>query len=792
MSRFNPSQFTLEALSIYCNYSGWEDFCNQQLYESSNLTSNETDWINLQRNTNKITSFTLDAIKGRAGIPYNKTIKRSFINDQLSALNASCSTGAIISAPIGYGKTIALCHWIEEQIELNESKAGNDIILFFSSSALVNAIYSGRDINDWVLGLLGYTNENDINALWDEKQRKNSKFYLVIDGFDPYNFKADNYFLLMRQINELFALYDDKPWMKIILSMRNDTWLNYKHEFVLNEGLMLYGLDNDSVNVPVLTQQEIKSFCKQFNPALNKKSYTNISTLFNSPMFFQLYYKKHKENFSIDDSDHSVMYDLVYSFYFGKMNSGANYTEKKLIINKIAEHISLDNENQGVSKLAIYYIVKKYNCTYQELLLSGILMEDNSTSVSNDYNVNIKFGNQHYASLAVAFAILNETGYVFDDKLIDIINQRFVLSASKITVLRWCLLHAIKTGQQNNLVHLTTYPLSPADKFQMVVFIGDVLAKTSSTKNNEDLLRHFEDEKNDVLFDYFFAPELFNKDYQETLKYLLKFNISDKKRILVYTALGILSALNLELDELYIYLVKLKSFSTIDTLYYAINPTHCLDAIYHYFKYGIAKKECMAGLTHLCFSPPSTEHELKHTAANDVLYILGMYTMFICNNPKKTLRFVNVIKSVYKSDESATASVSYSFFVKAILSDIYFRLGDHRMVTALYYTVSNLSARAGNTFSPFLQTILSCLKIKCLLAEDEPVLAEFNKLKAVAEVSGSKLSLLITLVALLKNEKSTAKNGDFYIQIYNDYKKLMYQHNINSGLYNSNYVLINK
>ena len=791
MSRFHPSQFTLEALCIYCNYSGWDDFCNQQVYHSAASGNIDANWAKLQRNANKITLFTLDAIKSRAGIPFNKTLKRRFIHDNFKALNDSTCTGAIIASPAAYGKTIGLCHWIEEQIELNESKANNDIILFFSTSALLNALYSGRDMNDWLLGLLGYNNEDDINALWNDKQRQ-GKFYLIIDGLDPYCFKPDQYRLVMDHINELLALYEDKPWLKIVLTMRNSTLLSHKQELTFNNNILLYNFDENDSNVPLLAQPEIKALCKQLNPNVNKKNYGYLDGSFNHPLFFQLYYKKYKENFGIDEIDHSTRYDLIYSYYLNKITTGSNAVEKQLLVKKLATYVDLDNEVQGADKLEVYTFIKRYYSTYQELLLSGFLVELNSTSYNNNYRVTVKFGNPQFASLAVALTMLKQHNNIFTPELIDCINLRFAHSPHKLTILRWCVLHAIKTRQQDNLAYLINYSLAPADKYQLTLFLGDALAKTAVSQNDETLLRHFENGDNDELFDYFFAPELFNKEYKNTLKYLLKFNISDKKRILVYTALGIMAAVNLELDELYIYLVKLKSFSTIDTLYFAINPVHCLDAIYHYFKYGIAKKECLASLTHLCFSPPSSDHELKHTAANDMLYILGMYTIFICNNPKKSLRFVNMIRSVYKTDDLSNANTAYDFFAKAVMSDVYFRLGDTRMITALYYTLLNLSERAGNTLSPFMETILDCIKIKFLLAENKPIADAVNTLKTDVELSGSKLSLLVTCVALLKNEKATTNQSDFYIQIYQDYKKLLYQQNVNSGLYNSNYVLINR
>ena len=793
-SRFNPSQFTLEALCVYCNYNGWDDFCNQHVYNATSTNEEEVNWLALQRNASKTTKFTIEAIKNRSGIPYNKTIKRQFINDHIKALRESGNTGTVIAAPSGYGKSIGLCHWVEEQVELNESKANNDIILFFSTSAMANVIHSGRDINDWLLGLLGYTADNDIKALWDDKQRKGSKFYLVIDGFDPYTFKPESYSMLMRLIIDLLALHQFTPWLKIILSMRRSTWLNYKHEFNAVDNMLMNGFfaDEPGINVPLLSPPDVKTLCVKLNQHLSRANCTHIGSDFNHPLFFQLYYKKYKENFTLNSINNGIMYELVYSYFLSKVSIGSLATDKLLIIREIASRTDIDNPNTGADKFELYNFIKKHNSGYQELLLNGLITEINNTTSSNNYHVTIKFTNQQFSSLSVALCLLNDHNNLFDSSLIEKINLRFSQSKHKLTILKWCILHAIKTGQQNNLVNLTACNFSPADKFELASYLGDAFSKKSLLHDDDILLQYFKTDVNDELFDYFFAPELLNKDYRNTFKNLLRFDIPDNKKILIYTALGIISAISLDIDELYIYMVKLKSFSTIDTMYFNINPSECIDTIYHYLKYGIIKKDALTTLTHLCFSPPTGTQELKNCAQNDMLYLLGMYTMSIANNPKKTLRFINTIRSTYKNDDLNGQNTAYDFFVKMIMTDTYFRMGDHRMVTALYYTVLNSNQKQGNSLSPFMESLFYSVNIKYLLITNSPIVKEIELIKASTEISGSKLAWLVALAAILKKEESTNTNTRLYIQAYNDYKKVTYQCGVNSGFYNIHYQLINK
>ena len=153
LSKFQPSLFTLDALSKFCNFNGWKDFCDK----SDNIEHTEpththevVTWHTLKQNATKITNFTLQALKNRSGIPYNQTIKRAFINAHMNDFVQSGYTGTVITGPAGYGKTIGLCHWVEEQ---TEAESSNDIILFFSSTALMSVLFCGMDINSWLQAL---------------------------------------------------------------------------------------------------------------------------------------------------------------------------------------------------------------------------------------------------------------------------------------------------------------------------------------------------------------------------------------------------------------------------------------------------------------------------------------------------------------------------------------------------------------------------------------------------------------------------------------------------------------
>ena len=106
------------------------------------------------------------------------------------------------------------------------------------------------------------------------------------------------------------------------------------------------------------------------------------------------------------------------------------------------------------------------------------------------------------------------------------------------------------------------------------------------------------------MFDYFFGIEMINNDYKKTLNTILKFELTNRKKILIYTSLALIALINLDMDELDMCIKKLKSFGSSDFHSFAVNPLSCLNTLHTFFKYGIVEKDALVGLTQLSFNPP--------------------------------------------------------------------------------------------------------------------------------------------------------------------------------------------
>lgn len=786
-AKYSPSLFTLNVLARFCNYKSWDDFCEKQDQKAVSGSAKELNWRLIQQSANKITGFTLQALKNKSGIPYNQTIDREFIDYHFDEFIASERTGAILAAPAGYGKTIALCQWIEKKLAVDALNDVNDIVLLFSSNAIMSALVSGRDIHDWMLALLGHHIDNDINILLDIKQRGANKFYLIIDGFDEHMFKSDHFRIIMNQLIDIFSFYQNHDWFKLVLTTRTTTWINNRHEFEIVENGWYTGFkkDDNYINVPLFSLQEIKLLCHQIKPGIEDYVSLNVIENFNHPLYFQFYYQQHKDNFLQHDIDHLSFYETISTFILKKVYLGQYSAEKMLLIKGLIDEIDIKNDNYQVNKLKVSALLKKYPHAYQELLSVGFAHEINE---SNNYQFNtyIVFGNDEFMEHSMAKTLLYDNGNLLDSDLVKNINELFASNSHKVNILKWCMIHAIKTGQLKNIESITEAHLSMNEKSEVITFLGEVLENEhSSTTRNNALILYFKHSFSEKLFDYFFGLELINSDYKKFLHVLLKFELSDKKKILINTTLAIIATIQLDLNELEKCLAKLKAFPKAEFEIFAVNPLNCLDAIYYHLKYGIIKTEAMTDLTRLYFNTTAELASLKKSASNDMLLLLGLNTLLLSNNPRKMLRFIRFLDRNYRPEISDNYASQYGFFAKIIEANSYFELGNLSEVSDIYHSISSASNKTCDFLTPYMKILFHSLKIKTLVntPKENQIAAEMKQINNIVAQFDYKFSKMYTLSTLLRSPTLQNASPELYKQVYYDFNKIARDCNLDPKLF---------
>jgi len=746
-SKFNPSLFTLDAMAKFCNFTSWTDFCDKNIKPAASATK-DVNWENIKRNADKITGFTLQVLKNKSGIPYNLTIKRKFIGEHLELFAKDGHEATLLTAPAGYGKTIALCHWVEERLAKT-----NDIILFFSSNALINVFLSGKDINEWLLSLLGYDSGNDFATLMDGNKHHDENFYLVIDGLDEHMFKKDQFQVLLNQVLDVFSFHKDHPNFKLILTMRPSTWINNRHEFENTYDDWFYGIWNNDeafANVPLLTPAEIKEIAVKINPAAEYDIGADIMENFSYPIYVQYFYKAHRDNFSFDKADHLSMYELVTHFILNKIYLG-NYSAEKAILNQsIIENMDFANEKFEVSKLVVNDLIIKHNVAYNELVGVGFLKEINNSG-SLQYNTTIQIGNNNFLNYAIARLLLARNNNVFDGEVVKALNEQFP-NSRKVQLLKWCIIFAIKNDQQKNFKYIADTGLTAKEKSELIIFMGDMLKReTSLLKGTDTMAGYFNDDHNDNLFNYFFGLEYINPGYKITLQTLLQFEISNQRKALVHTSLAVIAIIQLDINQLEEHLTKLKDFSPDELQLFVINPVSCIETIFYYLKYGIVKKEAFIELTKFYFNPPTAVAASINNGTNDILYLLATYTLSICSNSHKMIRFIKALKKLYKKEHCVKSG--FVFLLKLLRAEANFALNRHDEVLNIYNELLGMYRSEKDSYTPFMIASFYLLKAKMSLQNDKSQLHEsINRLFELADKSGFKLLKAQALAFIIKNK----------------------------------------
>ncbi|WP_143014159.1 hypothetical protein [Mucilaginibacter pineti] len=774
-SDFKPSQFTLDTLLQYCGYSNWDNFIKD--HDSKAESDKTLSWLTLNEHAYKLTHLSLRALKGRSGIPYIKTIKRKFINDHMDGFLASDDIATAIMAPSGYGKTIALLHWIEERHELNVLTGRQDIILLFSTATLQSVLLGGQDIYVWLLALLGFDRTDDLVTLLTNKENDEGKFFLIIDGFDDHAFKADQFQLIVNQLVDILSVYELSNSFRLVLSMTSATWLNNKHHFYAGTQKWFTGFISDpenGINVPLFYLHEIQELHNKINHEQRPFIHPALIDMMSNPLYYQIYYKLSKGDELLSHVDALLKYDMIAALVLDKIYLDKYAVERLALIFELIQVMSSKTGQYQVNRLNANAIINKYPVVYQELISLGFLTELNKSDELL-YNTCIEFGRPEFLDYMLAQKLLSDNNNRLNSNLVVQVN---LISNSdvKLNVIKWIVMYSLKTEQQHSLNYITKTDLSLNQKVELITFIGDIFDRELAAADNKVITRqYFKLNIDNQLFYYFFGLEYIDITYEKALLALLKFDLPNDKKMLVLCSLSIIAITRLDMKSLETHLLSLKNISQIDIFKFPINPVKSINTIFNYLKYGIVKKDAFAEITRFCFDPPGPGEWFNDTVTNDITYILATFTLQLSRNPIKQLRFINLLKRNYK--DFTRQMGSYSFFLNLAAADACFIMDDKVKMLACYRSVLKIYHARNQVYTPFMRALFHGLKIKMLLANHqyEEIDIEFNYFDQIAYAHKFKLSKFYIVTLLLKKSNLVAmiEKGAFYKKLHYEHSRLM-------------------
>lgn len=472
-TRFNPSSFTLNTLSEYCGHGSWDDFLSVASDEAPEKPGE--DWTRLADEATRITNYTLHVLKNRSGIPFRQTIPRGFLTDHLSIFINENYRGTVITAPSGYGKTVALCHWVDDFLGQNSQKPGKDILLLLSGSALFSGVNGFYEMSEWITAFPGVPSGNVHRKLPKFLESYTGRFFLVIDGLDNH-FSHAQFHALLNQLHELSICYRNNDRVKIIVTMRTVTWNAVRGTLTEANNWFkgcMTGPANER-NVPLLDAREIRQITGHTDlPGIPEHLRTLEVLCY--PLYLQYVYDRPSGAFLPGKINALSMYELISTHVYHKIYLSGNSNEMMLLMDELIARMDLTGGIREVDKRAVSAVLKKYNKGYHELLDIGFISEHNQSSPFQ-YTVNLAFAEPAFLALAVAKRMLFLNKERFDDQLVPMLNADLA-PALKQEVIKWCMYLTVGNRHPVPVRLLAEFALDFQQKRDLAAFLNRLLTR---------------------------------------------------------------------------------------------------------------------------------------------------------------------------------------------------------------------------------------------------------------------------------------------------------------------------
>ncbi|MBS7563876.1 NACHT domain-containing protein [Mucilaginibacter sp. Bleaf8] len=788
---FQPSLYTLNVLAEFAGHESWTSFLNQ--HKQQQLPAAPAipprDMNTLQQRALETSKRTLQALKSKSGIQFPLTIPRDVLREHLEIFTHSPCIGTVLAAPAGYGKTIALCHWVDEQIQLNQQQNNPDIILFISSRMLSAANQQGN-LYHWLLSLSGASTASEVEHDAIKAHLARYKFHLVIDALDLTSLPPDQLETVQHLLLDIIAVYQESVNFKIIVTMRSATWINFRRQLQAENKLEHWytgfmSEENPDRNLPLLTASEIVQLGNKIKPGLKMtyELHQDIFQLFSYPPFFQYYYQQNSKDFVLDELNVFDTYEVIHSYIVDKIYTGRYSTEKVLLLQVIIEQGRFRDNRFCTNILAVYPGIKELNNGYQELISTGIIREINLSS-STGYTECIEFVHERILTYFTATKLIAENRDRFNGELIDKISNTFN-DRLRLQVLKWCIFIALKNNEPIIFSYLPRIQLIASEKATLIMFLAK-LADQGILSDTEDGGGLPFDISNPELFQYFFGIEFLSSDYEIALQSLLKLKLQDASKIWIYTCTAIIHVISLNAPGVETCINELKKFPANAYLHFQINPLNCLETLYHFLKFKVVKKEAIAEITRFIFHPVLKRHQLNKLSSNHILYMLALGTLMISANPAKMLRFISVLHRVHHNNQQFLPQ----FHLGLLISKTHFLLDLGRQQEALsIFELIMLDYKDDrNKFTPYMKSLLDLLAARLI-----PYSADNNyidaSVKALTQPNTDNTYKLLQVNALsyyLTNRYKDRMSAD-YKTLYFKFIKLMRSSAFNPKSFLMNY-----
>lgn len=442
----NPSRVTLDILSRYIGFNDWEDFNKNSV--SIRIKSDYSVveyWEMISENAGIISSNTIEQIRIKSGIEFEKTIKRAFAKDRLKSFTSSNFSATAFIAPGGYGKSTMMAHWfLSRNKKKNKTK---DIILFISAQMLDQFAPTEVFMEVWLMRLLGIKSDSTFfNDILQENIKTPGQFIIVIDALDEITSQGARQEKIFRSLVDLVEKYSTSNIFKLVVTTRQSTWKLFAN-YIKNKNNWIYtnieAFTKDGANIPPLNPEEIQSILdntlnkKFLNRTLVHEMHPDLRDIISYPYFLQLFIQVYTP-----ETKHLLNDQLsILSEFLKKQVYFSHFSDEKIdilnqiiLLSKYGTRLVLKDELKSVYPIHLK-LSGNYYTAYEELNSFGIILEETQVDSFGVYSKYLRIANHQLTSmLIVQNLIRKEHGLHFklftwiDKNLNDVDLQSSVLS----------------------------------------------------------------------------------------------------------------------------------------------------------------------------------------------------------------------------------------------------------------------------------------------------------------------------------------------------------------------------
>lgn len=599
------SRYTLNTLSQYCSYKDWEDFQSRHFHQLQLETEgaapvlDDSKWNELKSKANAVSHYTILTLKNRSGIPFQNTIPRSHCFAHIERFLGSDYAATAFIAPSGWGKSITLVHLAEHFWFSKEAKYKQDICWFIHAHAAGSLLLRGFSLASWLDNQLNLGNgENFREYFAAHFDKKGGRLLLIIDGFDEISMTGDKIKLLYTKLEEFVYSNDRFPWVKVILSIRSNTWSEIFQHSLQYPAFRRYWylgpeMDEDTnVNLPCLTEQEVKSvlYNHRLDPATVRTFSESFLHKLRFPYYLQLFCQMNTGPEQTFVDENLSLFEMISKFVQSRVFQSPNNTFKIQIIGKLLQLLDFGRVGQYTDKQLLLNKNAELFPAYKELLTDNILVEEN-LSQEIMFNVKVRFAHNSLLEYFTAMHFLQESEMMVNTAMLQQVATQLPASSYRVGVFKWLIRYSITNNQTDSIHNMFYLSLTNTEKSYLLEY----LAVYYQHEGNKELLL-----KSIFPQGYFRKHPLsrfLNDNFvhfskKKVLTALLELAEIPEDKIKIRSILFVMSLLQLDAEQCELELNNIKRLMSQEQLEEElwVTPHELYLFIYEYMKFGLVNE----------------------------------------------------------------------------------------------------------------------------------------------------------------------------------------------------------